>query len=286
MIAYLILAHRYPNQFKKMFQAIYHEDNFYVIHVDKRSGMELQDEIQTFLVDYPNATLLKSENALWGGYSLVDAELRGIKELLQLNKDWKFFINLSAQDFPLKSQSYIHDFLARNSGKDFLKLANQSQIRPDTLHRIEDYVTELDDEIIMSEPLVKRQFLAGVTPYIGNQWMILSRKFCEFVSFSPEVERFKDFYRNTLIADEGFFQTVIMNTSYQANIVNDDKRAIDWIPMGTIKLRPRDFETKDAAFLMASENLFARKFDETIDNEIMSLLAAHIAKPKFIKSLH
>src|SRR5258706_10731969 len=132
--------------------------------------------------------------------------------------------------FPLKSQTYIHNFLGNNRGKDFLKVANQSKVRPDTLSRIENYVTESGDDIV-STPVLKRPFLRGVTPYIGNQWMILSRKFCEFVSYSPEVDRFKKFYQNTFIADEGFFQTVIMNTSYEGTIVNDDKRAIDSVSM-------------------------------------------------------
>jgi hypothetical protein len=154
---------------------------------------------------------------------------------------------------------------------------NQSECRADTMHRIENYVTEVDNEII-SEPVFKRKFLDGVTPYIGNQWMILSRKFCEFITHSPEVERFKQFYEHTLIADEGFFQTVIMNTSYTSTIINDDKRAIDWIPMGTIKLRPRDFTTEDKLYLTKSNNLFARKFDETIDLKILDMLDKHIAQ--------
>lgn len=284
MIAYLILVHRYPDQFKRMFKAIYHPANHYLIHVDKRSGVELQAEIQDFLSGFPNASLLKSEKAIWGGYSLVDAELRGIKELLKMGLKWEFFINLSAQDFPLKSQTYIHNFLSHHIGKDFLKVANQGRIRPDTLHRIENYVTESGDEII-SEPIVKRPFLRDVTPYIGNQWMILSRKFCEFISHSPEVDRFKEFYRHTFIADEGFFQTVIMNTSYKATIVNDDKRTIDWIPMGAIKLRPRDFTAKDADFLMASQDLFARKFDETVDGDILGMLEANLLQQSVMQTV-
>jgi len=277
MIAYLILVHRYPNQFKRLFKAIHHPDNHYIIHVDKRSGVELQTELQDFLKGYPNASMLKSEKALWGGYSLVDAELRAIKELLKLGLQWKFYINLSAQDFPLKSQTYINNFLSRHIGKDFLKLSNQTQVRPDTLHRIENYVTESGNEII-TEPVVKRPFLRDATPFIGNQWMILSRRFCEFLSNSKEVDRFKEFYKHTLIADEGFFQTVIMNTSYKSNIVNDDKRTIDWVPMGTIKLRPRDFTIRDANFLMASPDLFARKFDETVDSDILSLLEVNLLR--------
>lgn len=275
MIAYLILVHRYPNQFKRLFRTIYHPANYYLVHVDKRSGVGLQTEIQDFLSSFANASLLKNQSMLWGGYSLVDAELRGIEELLKISPKWEFFINLSGQDFPLKSQAHIQDFLRRNKGKDFIKVSNQRKIRPETLSRIENYCIEFRKRILRTP--IKRPYLRGVTPYIGNQWMILSRKFCEFVCYSPEVERFKKFYRHTFIADEGFFQTVIMNTSYKETIVNDDKRTIDWVPLGTIKLRPRDFTFKDADFLIASQGLFARKFDETVDAEILSILESNLS---------
>ena len=278
MIAYLILVHRYPRLFKRMFSAIYDASNHYVIHIDKRSGAELHQEIACFLLDYPNAHLLPSENALWGGYSLVDAELRGIAALLELDANWDFFINLSAQDFPLHSQVDIQSYLRQHSGQDFLKVADQRLCRPDTLHRIEEWVTEHEHSITDGAGN-RRPYLENVIPYIGNQWMILSRRFCEFVTHSPEVERFKSFYQHTLIPDEGFFQTVIMNTSYTSDLINDDKRAIDWIPMGDIKLRPRDYTTQDAEQLLGSEQLFARKFDETIDSGILDILEAHLASP-------
>lgn len=275
MIAYLILVHRYPAQFKRLFSAIYHPANYYLVHVDKRSGGGLQTEIQDFLSSFANASLLKSQSTLWGGYSLVDAELRGIKELLKMGSEWEFFINLSGQDFPLKSQTHIQDFLRRNRGNDFIRVANQRTFRPDTLSRIQNHVTEFGNRILRIP--IRRPYLRGVTPYIGNQWMILSRKFCEFVCYSPEVERFKRFYRHTFISDEGFFQTVIMNTSYKGTIVNDDKRTIDWVPLGIIKLRPRDFTSNDADFLMASPGLFARKFDVTVDGGILSILEANLS---------
>lgn len=276
MIAYFILVHQYPEQFKRLFRAIYHPGNSYVIHVDKRSEKKVTEDVKLFLADFPNALLLKSKNALWGGYSLVDAELRGIEALLTMNPDWDFFINLSGQDFPLKTQKQITAFLKKNKGKDFLKVANQRLVRPLTNSRFENYCIELSNRIIRTR--FKRRFLGGATPYIGNQWMILSRTFCEFLQQSPEIQRFKDFYRHTFIADEGFFQTVIMNTSYAACIVNDDMRAIDWVPDGTIKLRPRTFTWRDAKFLLASKQLFARKFDETVDRKIFELLEARLAR--------
>ena len=275
MIAYLILVHRYPGQFKRLFRGIYHPANYYSVHVDKRSGVGLQTEIHHFLSSFTNASLLISQNTLWGGYSLVDVELLAIKELLKIGSEWEFFINLSGQDFPLKSQTHIQDFLSRNRGNDFIRVANQRKVRPETLNRIQNYFIEFSNRVLHT--FIKRPYLRGVTPHIGNQWMILSRKFCEFVCYSPEVERFKRFYRHTFIPDEGFFQTVIMNTSYKGIIVNDDKRTIDWVPMGTIKLRPRDFTSKDAEFLIASQGFFARKFDETVDAGILSILESNLS---------
>src|SRR4030066_1777341 len=106
MIAYLILVHRYPVQFKRLFRAIYHPANYYLVHVDKRSGVGLQTEIRDFLASFANASLLESQNTQWAGYSLVDAELRGIEELLEISSEWKFFITFSGQDFPLKPQTH------------------------------------------------------------------------------------------------------------------------------------------------------------------------------------
>ena len=141
-IAYFILVHRYPNQFKRLFKAIYDPDNHYLVHVDKKAGRPLYKEVLRILADFPNSHLLKSQGVVWGGYSIVDAELRGMKKLLKLSAKWDFFINLSGQDFPLKPQSVIKDFLKENIGKDFMKIANQVKMRPNTLNRIENYFVE------------------------------------------------------------------------------------------------------------------------------------------------
>jgi Core-2/I-Branching enzyme len=137
------------------------------------------------------------------------------------------------------------------------------------------------------------------TPYIGGQWKILSRPCSEFISSSPEVGKFRDYYENTLIPDESFFQTVLMNTEYKSHIIKDDKRAIIWIPeigpalesrvftesetnalieSGEIKLRPKTLTMEDLPYLLASDALFARKFDETIDGEILDELEKVISE--------
>jgi hypothetical protein len=191
-----------------------------------------------------------------------------------MGKDWTHFINLSGQDFPLKSQAFIRAFLARNAGKEYIRVLDQLAIRPETMNRVSHVFAELQDRIVNTN--VARLFMAGVTPYIGTQWKIVSRKFCEFACRAPEALRFKEFYKQTLIADEGFFQTLMMNNDCHGEIVPDDMRMIDWVPDGNIKLRPRTFISADIRDLVASDNLFARKFDMNIDAGVLAALESHI----------
>lgn len=274
-IAYFILVHRFPKQFKRLFKAIYDPENHHLIHVDLKAEKNVMKDIKDFLKDYPNADIMKSENVVWGGYSMVQSELNGMQYLLSKDINWDFFINLSGQDFPLKPQDYIRKFLGKNRNKNFIKVAKQATDRPDTMNRIENYFQE--SNIGFSGKPYKRAFMKNITSYIGGQWMILTRSCCEFICSSSEVRKFEDFYRNTLIADESFFQTVLMNTSFDGVIVNDDKRAIIWVPDGDIKLRPKTLLETDLGFLLAGENLFARKFDEKEDAVVLDILESTLS---------
>lgn len=277
MIAYFLLVHRYPAQFKRLFKAIYLPGNQYVIHVDKGSGSALAQEITDFLKPYQGVDMLESQDALWGGYSLVDAELRGMARLLEMDSRWTHYINLSGQDFPLKSQNYIREFFSAHLGKQFIRALDQARDRPDTMNRISHIFNEEHNK--MTATGVARPYMLGDTPFIGTQWKAVTRSFCEYVCHDPKAERFKTFYRQSFIADEAFFQTVMMNSIDHGVVMNDDLRMIDWVPDGDIKLRPRNYGEKDFEQLRRSTDLFARKFDAEHETEILTLLERHLTSP-------
>ncbi len=276
-IAYFILVHRFPEQFKRLFKALYHPENHYLIHLDKKTSVEIYDDIKKFLTTFQNTHILESENVVWGGYSMVQAELNGMNYLLKLNVQWDFFINLSGQDYPLKSQKIIREYLTQNKGNNFIKIADQLSVRPETMNRIENHFVETNNGF--SGITYKRAYLKDVIPYIGGQWMILTRECCEFICNSGEAKKFEAYYLNTLIADEAFFQTVLMNTSFDGILINDDKRAIIWIPDGDIKLRPKTFTKDDIQFLLEGDNLFARKFDDGVDNNVIGDMEQYFDVP-------
>jgi len=277
LIAYFLLVHRFPEQFKRMFKAIYAPGNIYLVHIDKNSGNALAQDIEAFLSQYQGVEILPARRVLWGGYSLVQAELRGMKRLLEIDAGWTHFINLSGQDFPLKSQGYIRDYLSAHGDTQFMRCADQQLIRPDTMNRVSHIFIESFQRIFRTR--IARKFPGGAKPFIGTQWKIVSRRFCEFACHDPLAARFKRFYKRSFIADESFFQTVFMNGFPRGLIVDDDLRTIDWVPDGDIKLRPRTFTKRDATRLTLSPDLFARKFDLSEDSEIFDLLENHLNSP-------
>ncbi|NCO31508.1 beta-1,6-N-acetylglucosaminyltransferase [bacterium] len=48
-------------------------------------------------------------------------------------------MNLSGQDYPVKSQNEIKYFLKENKENNYIKVSNQITDRPDTMNRIENY---------------------------------------------------------------------------------------------------------------------------------------------------
>src|SRR5882757_5678786 len=97
-IAFLILAHKSPLQLERMLNALDHPAFDYFIHIDKKADPE------------PFAWLSKRERVcfiknnikvFWGRYSLVQATLNGIGEILAAGK-YDYVHVMSAQDFPIK----------------------------------------------------------------------------------------------------------------------------------------------------------------------------------------
>jgi hypothetical protein len=223
-IAYFIMIHHKQDVFKEMFEKIYTRDQFYLIHIDRKAKAELTEEIQNYLVRFPNVYILESVNIVSGGFSMIQTELNAMEYLLNASIEWDYFINLSGEDSPLKSQNIIRQFLTANKGRNYIFYYDQKFYRPDTLQRIQNHFTELTHKI--SSYVYKREFMKGVVPYIGGKWFMFTRETCVFLTNNKRVMDFEDYYLHTLLPAESFFQTVLMNTDFSDIIVNDDKRAV------------------------------------------------------------
>lgn len=103
----------------------------------------------------------------------------------------------------------------------------------------------------------------------GSQWASLSFDFVKTI-LNQETwirERFK----NTFIPDEMYKQTIMLNSCHKPNHVNNTLRMIDWK-----RGNPYVWKSQDLDELLSSRCLFARKFDSSIDKEIIDLLYGKI----------
>jgi len=265
-IAYFIMVHHKPNAFKAMFQKIYTKDQFYLIHIDRKAKSAVTEEIQLYILQFPNVYILESLNIVSGGFSMIQAELNAMEFLLNASLEWDYFINLSGEDYPLKSQQIIRKFLTTNNGRNYLFYYDQKFYRPDTLKRVQNHFTELAYKI--SSFIYKREFMKGVTPYIGGKWIIFTRNTCMFLTNNKKVMDFEDYYLHTFLPAESFFQTVLMNTSFSDIIVNDDKRAV--IEQSIFQNKQDTLNFIDS--LKSSNQIFIRKINSKTDEHILTYI--------------
>ncbi|WP_248876755.1 beta-1,6-N-acetylglucosaminyltransferase [Epilithonimonas zeae] len=265
-IAYFIMIHHKPDVFKAMFEKIYTRDQFYLIHIDRKAKEEFTEEIQQYLIHFPNVYILESMNIVAGGFSIIQAELNAMEYLLNVTAEWDYFINLSGEDYPLKSQNIIRQFLTANNGRNYLFYYDQKFYRPDTLKRIQNHFTELSHKI--SSLIYRRTFMEGVTPYIGGKWFIFTRETCSFLTNNKRVMDFEDYYLHTLLPAESFFQTVLMNTVFKDIVVNDDKRA----SIEKIIFNKNSYHTSFIESLKKRNQLFIRKIDNDTNQTILKYI--------------
>jgi len=265
-IAYFIMIHHKPDVFKAMFEKIYTRDQFYLIHIDRKAKEEFTEQIQQYLIHFPNVYILESMNIVARGFSIIQAELNAMEYLLNVTSEWDYFINLSGEDYPLKSQNIIRQFLTINNGRNYLFYYDQKFYRPDTLKRIQNHFTELSHKI--SSLIYRRTFMEGVTPYIGGKWFIFTRETCSFLTNNKRVMDFEDYYLHTLLPAESFFQTVLMNTVFKDIVVNDDKRA----SIERIFFNKNSYHTSFIESLKKRNQLFIRKIDNDTSQTILKYI--------------
>lgn len=95
----------------RVLQAFYHPLNQYILHLDLEAPAEERDELISRVEKHPlfskvgNVKVMtKSDMITYDGPTMVSNTLHACAILLRDNKEWDWFINLSAADYPLVTQ--------------------------------------------------------------------------------------------------------------------------------------------------------------------------------------
>ena len=316
-LAYLILAHNQPRQLERLIERLNQPNTDFYIHVDKKSN-DLS-AIRQSLLKYKNVKIISSYKVNWMGFNMVKSTLGLIELAYSSGKQYKYYLLLSGQDYPIKPNEYIFNFFD-NHNEDLIsynKISHLPEIFTDKVRffHFPDivYTNPRSAENIpvlvklyygiykkFKKYMPKRAFYKNFEPYFGSQWFALTDETIKFIlKFIKENKQYLEFMRFTEGPDEMFFQTIILNSERRNNLYDYDRyidwlnmrkdkevfihkfsslRYMDWTDRG--KPKPAVLEESYYKTLEASDELFARKFDEVTSAGLLDQIDKNLLKTK------
>lgn len=276
--AYLITAYNNFKILDRLIRLLDDDRNDIYVHVDKKAS-NFDPAAFSNLCRHSRLTFIPRMKVYWGEYSQIESILRLFQAALP--RHYSYYHLLSGVDLPIKSQNYIHEFCANNRGKEFVGFAHSFDM--DWVSKIHifnhyDKVRIYGRLLTVSvkKPLLKLQGLfhynriAGL-PYTikkGSDWFSITEDLAEYLVAHRRI--IKRLFQYALVPTEFYVQTMIWNSPFRDKVYDihnefhSSIRHIDWTRGGPYTYRGTDFEE-----LIQSESLFARKFDENVDFEIV-----------------
>jgi hypothetical protein len=280
-IGILILAHSNIDQLKKLV-AVLKKDFSVFIHLDKRS--DLSPDI---FEEEENVHVIKRYRVYWGSYNQIVASLELFK--MAYAQDCDYYMYISGKDIPIKSNREIIAEIEKSPQTNYLACEKMPRVSWKFLlnggfDRIQLYWENMNNPNSISlfnrfcglcrglQKLLhlRRKLFPGITYYGGANWVNLSKETVAYVlHYLKGHPAFLKSFRYTRTADEIWLQTIVMNSPYKEKTIRDPKRYVDWCKGPEF---PRTLRIDDYDEIMKSPAFFARKFDDTVDNEIIEKL--------------
>lgn len=279
--AYLILAHKTPDQIARLIDRLNGPGASFFIHLDRRAAPDLDRQIVAQVRSHPHLTFVKRHPCYWGAFSIVRATLECIGAAVTSGVDFDRAFLLSGQDYPIKSLTQIEAFLGQHRDREFMEYFALEQPNRWThqdgayqaLNRVLHWHFRFRSRHFYLP--FKRRFPKGLAPYGGSQWWCLSRDCLQYIHQFVQTRRdVVNYFRFVFIPDENFLQTIVANSPFGERLYNDDLKFIDWDNPNPTP--PAILEAPDLERLKASPKLFARKFDFGRDREIFDLIDCEI----------
>jgi len=204
-IAYGFTIHKGARLFERILQAIYMPNNVYCIHIDTKSPKIFHKAIQAMIRCLPNVFVAKKSTRIdWGHFTVVQAQINCMEELLQSTVKWKYYISLTGQDFPLYDNRQIVRALKR--------LNNTNNIAAGPMPKKEQARTkvawELKNHRFFKTDRIKPQAPNNISIRKGSTHIVAIREFVEFVLHSQIGKDFIEFLKDTLIPDETLYSSL------------------------------------------------------------------------------
>ena len=203
-LAFVMIVHSRPQQVYRLLRAIYRPHNLYCIHPDAKSDssfIKMFHHISHCLHNVIGPTRLNS--VMWGGISVLDAQLNCMQELLQFSLSWKYVINICGLELPLRTNREIVQALKPLNGSS----AVIGYPIPQKLYR-QRFTFEYNEKFVKRT----RRRLAPpphkITIYKGLTYHALTRQFVTFLFNNHKAKSFHKYLAKVLSPEEEFYASL------------------------------------------------------------------------------
>jgi len=280
-IAYIISAYKLPDNLIRMVDRLNNYGANFAIHVDKSTSDEVFEKMKTGLKKYSNVIFLRRHKSPYRSFGHVRTTIEGLHYFERENISYDYLFLLTGQDYPIKKNSEINLFLNKNYGKSFMEYfamptknwqnGGMDRINYYYLHSKNGFKKIPRTKVPW---VIKNEIPNNVKPWGGSGYFTIFKKHAKYVlDFINSNPAFVSFFKHMDIPDEMFFQTILMNSKYKNEIINDDLRYIDWSNPNECPaiLRQNDFEK-----LKNTKDLIARKFDLEEDSKVLDKIDGNL----------
>jgi len=285
--AYLIMAHKDPHQLLRLVTRLNDGASEFFIHIDKKvefSPFQIVKELGEIV------HFIERSDSKWGRYGTIKPFLSGMKAVKNSPKKFDRILLLSGQDYPIKSNAYINDFFKNAPHSVFINyfpIPNYKKWPGSDrggLYRVDKYYFGTKwYEFFCSKslnllstyiPFLRRKIPGGMKPFAGQTWWNLDMYALNYIlDYDAKHPEYLAFHRHTFVADELYVQMILANSKDEKllrSIENSEKRFTIWEKANSA--HPKILGKSDFEAILSSDDLFARKFDEKADAEILDLI--------------
>lgn len=212
----------------------------------------------------------------WSHVSLCDAEYNLYKSVIKSGQNYSYVHLISGVDFPLYSQDKLHEFFERRHD-EFIDLRYPDKFRK----RLKYY--HLFVKYRRQRPIfdwLRRAFLLPQIPVVdrlrniplkyayGSEWCSLTqRAVLEIVQKYP---KYRYMFRYTTCSDEHYKQMILLSAG---NFKFAKEGCLRYVDFSDHNPSPRVLTVQDLNKIMSSHCIFARKFEERVDSEVINIIS-------------
>ena len=136
-ILYLILAHSHPDFVIRLIDALNEVQHTFVVHVDLKHP-EIREKLTILIAisGRENVFIMEEEfscSVNWGGYSVVNATIQGMKYAWTLDRTFHYLQLLSGTSYPIKSNEMIRTELSSQPGGIYMDVFHEPSLPYDTM---------------------------------------------------------------------------------------------------------------------------------------------------------